>query len=172
LIHEADAAGLTLNLGEEDPQLLGLWLRRAVRPNVLFPGSKFEAGARITREITPSGEPFKNAQGSESTEWLEAPPDQSAASLHVIQQFSWDAATKVGATKDAEARSWAGAVPRHETFFADSITTVSLLDGSVVRAKRSASRTMIHKIEPVEGLPNVPEFSSKLTISVNIERLP
>ena len=172
LLHEAGASGLTLNLGEEDPQLLALWLRRAVRPNVLFPLSKLESGARSTHEFTPSGELFKNAHGSESTEWLEAPSDPPSASLHVIQQLSWDDATQAGASKDGESRSGARAVPRHETFFADSITTVSLLDGSVVRAKRSASRTMIHKIEPVEGLPNAPDFSSKLAISVNIERLP
>lgn len=167
LFHEADASALTLNLGEHGPQLLGLWLRRAARPNVVFPASKFEAGTKVTHEFKPSGELFKNAQGSESTEWLEAPSDQPSVSLHVVQQLSWNAATQMGAT-----RSGAGAVPRHETFFADSVTTISLLDGSVLRAKRSASRAMIHEIEPVDGLPNAPAFSSKLTISVNIERLP
>jgi hypothetical protein len=165
---ESAVSRLPLDFGEGQPPLLALWLRRAVRPSVVFPSLAFAAGASATQELRPSGELWKNAWGSESTDWLEAESATPAASLHVVQQLAWDPPTQTkSATNVAK-----GTVPKHESFFADSITTLSLLDGSVVRANRLASRTTSHKIEPVAGLPEPPDFSSRLTISVSIERLP
>jgi len=168
--HESEVSQLHLDFGESQPPLLVLWLRRAVRPSVVFPALAFAAGASATQLLRPSGELWKDAQGSESTEWLEAQSDTPAASLHVVQQLAWrppvQPASATNVAKDG------GTAPRHESFFADSITTLSLLDGSVVRATRSASRTTSHRIEPFAGLPESPEFSSRLSISVTIERLP
>jgi hypothetical protein len=169
-LHEAAAPALAPDLGEDAPPLLALWLRRAVRPSVVFPSLAMEAGARAKQELRPPGDLLKNAQGSESAEWLDAQSNTPAASLHVVQQLGWDAQAR--ATTATDVATHPGGVPRRETFFADSITTVSLLDGSVLRADRSASRTTSHKMEPVAGLPEPPEFSSKLTISITIERLP
>lgn len=148
------------DLGETAPQLLALWLRRALRPSVIFPAVPFSAGARVERPLEPAGELLRNARGSESTEWLEARDDTPSASLHVVQHLSWD-----GVLQEA-------APPRQEEFFADSLTTVSLLDGGVLRASRSASRATSHRMEPVPGLAAPPDFSSKLTVSVVLERLP
>jgi hypothetical protein len=169
-LHEAAAPTLAPDLGEEAPPLLALWLRRAVRPNVVFPSLAIETGARAKQELRPPGDLLKNAQGSESAEWLDAQSNTPAASLHVVQQLGWDAQAR--ATTAADVATHPGGLPRRENFFADSITTLSLLDGSVLRADRSASRTTSHRMEPVAGLPEPPEFSSKLTISVTIERLP
>jgi len=47
-----------------------------------------------------------------------------------------------------------------------------LLDGGVLQASRTASRTTTRKVGAVPGLPQAPDFSSKLAISVTIERLP
>jgi hypothetical protein len=165
---ESGVYNLPLDFGEGQAPLLALWLRRSVRPSVIFPSLAFAAGASSTQELRPSGELWKNAWGSESTGWLEAESATPAASLHVVQQLSWDPPAQTeSATNVAK-----GTVPKHESFFADAITTLFLLDGSVVRANRSASRTTSHKIEPVAGLPEPPDFSSRLTISVSIERLP
>lgn len=169
-VHDVGALNLPLDLGEDAPPLLALWLRRAVRPNVVFPSLAFEAGARARQELRPSGDLLKNAQGSESTEWLDAQSDTPAASLHVVQQLAWERPVQPANPADVAAHADGG--QKHEGFFADSITTLSLVDGSVLRADRSASRTTSHKLEPVAGLPEPPEFSSKLTISVTIERLP
>jgi hypothetical protein len=165
---ESGVSKLPLDFGEGQPPLLALWLRRAVRPSVVFPSLAFAVGASATQELRPSGELWNNARGSESTDWLEADSATPAASLHVVQQLAWDPTTQ---TKSAMSVA-KGTVPKHEDFFADSITALSLLDGSVVRANRSASRTTSHKIDPVAGLPEAPDFSSRLTISVLIERLP
>ena len=169
-LREAGVSRLPLDFGEDQPPLLALWLRRALRPSVVFPQLAFAAGTSATQELRPSGDIWKDARGSESTEWLEAESDTPAASLHVVQQLAWDPPTQT--TSATNAAKGSATIPKHERFFADSITTLSLLDGSVVRANRSASRTTSHKIEPVAGLPEAPDFSSRLTISVSIERLP
>jgi len=154
------------DLGETSPELLALWLRRAVRPSVIFPALPFEAGAKVERPLHPAGELLRNARGSESTEWLEAREETPSASLHVVQHLSWE-----GASQGPAAGSSTASI-RQEEFFADSLTTVSLLDGGVLRANRSASRTTSHKMESVPGLAVPLDFSSRLTISVVMERLP
>jgi hypothetical protein len=156
-------------LGESAPALLTLWLRRAVRPNVIFPALDFEVGAKSQKAMRPSTERFSNANGSETTEWLDAQGETPAATLHVVQQLTW---------KESPERAEPGGgretskTPKNETFFADSLTTLSLLDGSVLRATRTASRSITNKVDAVPGLPQPPDFSSKLTVSITIERLP
>lgn len=170
LLNDSGAAGFSVDLGEIAPPLLRLWLRRAISPNLVFPKIPLQPGAKSIQALRPSSQFLKNAQGSESTEWLEAQSDVPAASLHVVQQLSWDSAPQT--TPAASAISRSNAAPPYEAFFSDSLITLSLLDGSVLRANRSASRKTTHKMEPVPGLPEPPEFSSKLTISITVERLP
>lgn len=148
-------------LGETSPPLLSLWLVRAVRPNALFPTLHVQPGEKSQRTLHPTDAALPDAEGSESTEWVDAPGDAPAVTLHVVQRLSWRETAKPS-----------DVTPREASFFADSLTTVSLLDGSVQRASRSASRETSHKVDPVPGLPDPPDFSTKLTATIAIERLP
>ena len=156
-------------LAETAPPLLSLWLKRAVRPNVIFPQLPFEIGATSQHSFQPASNLLKNARGSESIEWLDAQGETPAATLHVVQQLVWSVAPPAAAVR-VESRE--SQTQKDESFFADSLSTVSLQDGSLLRANRSASRTTSRHVDPVPGLPQPPEFSSKLTVTVTIERLP
>lgn len=168
-VKESEAAVVPA-LGESGPPLLALWLRRAVHPSVILPAMPFEVGASTQYSLQPENSAMKNAHGSETTEWLDALGETPAAMLHVVQQLAWKSsagAAALEATKAPVSRP-----PRAETFFADSLTTLSLLDGAVLRASRTATRTEAHEVDPVPGLPARPDFSSKLTITVTLERVP
>jgi hypothetical protein len=156
-------------LAEAAPPLLSLWLKRAVRPNVILPELRFEIGARSQQSFQPASNVLKNARGSETTEWLDAQGQTPAATLHVVQQLLWNAAPPAIDSRGEPRQSQA---QKDESFFADSLSMVSLQDGSLLRANRSASRTTSLHVEPVPGLPQPPDFSSKLTLTVTIERLP
>jgi hypothetical protein len=155
-------------LAETSPQLLSLWLKRAVRPNVILPQLELAIGATSQQSFQPASSLLKNARGSETTEWLDSQNEVPAATLHVVQQLLWSStgfATPGGEKTLSQAE-------KEEVFFADSLSTLSLQDGSLLRANRSASRTTTRHVDPVPGLPQPPDFSSKLTLTVTIERLP
>jgi hypothetical protein len=149
------------------PRLLSLWLKRAVRPNVILPQLPFEVGANSRESFQPGSHLLQNAHGSETIEWLDAPGETPAATLHVVQQLLWNAPPSAAAATNSQSRA-----PHDESFFADSLSTVSILDGSLLHANRSASRTTVRHVDPVPGLSQPPDFSSKLTLTVTIERLP
>jgi hypothetical protein len=155
-------------LAEAAPQLLSLWLKRAVRPNVILPQLEMATGATSQQSFQPASSLLKDARGSETTEWLDSQNEVPAATLHVVQQLLWSSAGR--ATPGAE--KTLPPTQKEEAFFADSLSTLSLQDGSLLRANRSASRTTTRHVDPVPGLPQPPDFSSKLTLAVTIERLP
>jgi hypothetical protein len=155
-------------LAETSPPLLSLWLKRAVRPNVMFPQLPFEIGATSQQSFQPASNLLRNARGSENIEWLDAQGEAPGATLHVVQQLLWNT-TPPAAAVQVESRDQ---IQKDESFFADSLSTVSLQDGSLLRANRSASRAASRHVDPVPGLPQPPEFSSKITVTVTIERLP
>jgi len=156
-------------LAETAPPLLSLWLKRAVRPNAILPQLPFEIGATSQQSFQPASNVLKNARGSETTEWLDAQGETPAATLHVVQQLLWSAASPVAAIRIETRESQ---TQKDELFFADSLSILSLQDGSLLRANRSASRSTSRHVDPVPGLSQPPEFSSKLTVTVTIERLP
>jgi len=165
---QTDATSLAIvPLGESAPALLAPWLRRASRASVILPDLPLAIGASRQNALQPSNVQLQNAHGSETTQWLEAQGDTPAATLHVVQQLSWKSSPDAAKSGQSHART-----ARDEIFFADSLTTLSLVDSSVLRASRTASRTTTHPIDPVPGLPNPPDFSSKLTLTVAIERQP
>jgi hypothetical protein len=154
-------------LGEKPPLLLTLWLRRAVRPSVILPTEPLVLGSESRHTTSPAiRSMLPGATGSETTEWLEASDDPSAATLHVVQELTWVTGAKRGSSAphehDTEAK---------ESFFADSLTTLSLLDGSVMNATRSATRETRWILEPVKGLAQPPEFRIKLTVTVTLRKL-
>jgi hypothetical protein len=155
------------NLTGSDSSLLSLWARRAFRPSVIFPKTPLHFGDRAAHRIENVSADRGKPQGEESMEWLEAAGDVPAAMLHVSQNLSWidlpgrDLAKNVTTRPDA----------RH-LFYADSLNTISMLDGSLLKASRSATHETKDTLDPVPGLPDAPVFGSKLTITVTILRLP
>jgi len=154
-------------IGSGSP-LLSLWVRHAFRPSVILPKAPFHFGERTAHRIEaiPStGKP--KPQGEESMEWLEAAGNTPAATLHVSQNLTWiDSPASIGLEKDGAAPN-----PRH-LFYADSLNTISLLDGSLLKASRSATHETRDTLDPVPGLADAPAFGSKLTITVTMLRLP
>ena len=155
------------NLIDSESSLLSLWARHAFRPNVVFPKSPLHFGDRAAHRIENFSSDRTKPEGEESMEWLEASVDIPAATLHVSQNLTWidsggkNLAKNVGTHPD----------PR-QLFYADSLNTISLLDGSLLKASRSATHETKATLDPVAGLPDAPIFGSKLTITVTIFRLP
>jgi hypothetical protein len=155
------------NLIDSGSSLLSLWARHAFRPNVVFPKSPFHFGDRAARRIEDFSTDRAKPKGEESMEWLEASGEIPAATLHVSQNLTWIDSGDRGLTKNVKTRP----DPR-QLFYADSLNTISLLDGSLLKAARSATHETKSTLDPVPGLPDVPIFGSKLTITVTILRLP
>ena len=152
---------------DADSPLLDYWLRRALRPSTILPKTLLNFGTVTSHKIANPSGAASNPAGEESTEWLEASTEAPAATLHVTQNLSWiDSPRKIGFS------SVDGRPPIRQLFYADSLNTISLLDGSVIKASRSATRETKEVLDPVPGLPDAPTFSSKLTITVSIHRLP
>jgi hypothetical protein len=152
--------------GPESP-LLTLWLRRAFRPSVILPKTPLHFGDRAAHRISNPSGIASNPEGEESMEWLEASSDIPAATLHVSQNLTW-----IDPPKKKNASAVTDKPNLHQLFYADSLNTISLLDGSLLKATRSASRETSEVLEPVPGLPDAPVFGSKVTITVSILRLP
>lgn len=171
LTYEENRQGLISNLSnqqepklaESSPALLSLWLRRALRPSVIFPPAPFRVGAKDERKISPAAAGLAGSSGSESTEWLLSPGETPASILHVSQQLAWTEPGEAGTTGRAQPAGQA-------SFYADSMTTVSLVDGSVESATRSASRELRRVLDPVEGLAAPPEFRTRLMAVVTLRR--
>jgi len=158
---------LSSQLTNLDLSLLMLWIRHAFRPSVLLPQTPIQFGARTEHAIANSTSGDASPLGEESTEWFEASSDPPAATLHVSQDLRWtDPPLKSGFTNVG------GTPAKRQLFYADSLNTISLLDGSLLKASRSATRETKELLEPVQGLPDAPEFGSKLTVTVTILRLP
>lgn len=165
LIHGLPQASGDLT-GPDSP-LLSLWLRRAFRPSVILPKTPLHFGDRAAHKISNPYRIASNPEGEESMEWLEASSDPPAATLHVSQNLSWtDAPLKKDTSSTTDKPN-----QRH-LFYADSLNTISLLDGSLLKASRSATLETKEALDPVPGLPDPPTFGSKLTITVTMLRLP
>lgn len=150
-----------------DSSLLSLWARRAFRPSVIFPKTPLHFGDPAVHRIENFSADRHKPEGEESLEWLEASGGVPAAMLHVSQNLSWIDSPGKDLTKNAASRP----DPRH-LFYADSLNTVSMLDGSLLKASRSATHETKDTLDPVPGLPDAPVFGSKLTITVTMLRLP
>lgn len=155
------------NLIDSDSSLLSLWARHAFRPNVVFPKTPLHFGDRAAHRIENFSPDPAKPQGEESLEWLEASGEIPAATLHVSQNLAWIDSGAGNLTKNVTTRP----DPR-QLFYADSLNTISLLDGSLLKASRSATHETKSALDPVPGLPDTPIFGSKLTITVTILRLP
>jgi len=162
--------GLPLAAGDitgPDSPLLSLWIRHAFRPSVILPKTPLHFGDRAAHRISNPSGIASNPEGEESMEWLEASSDPPAVTLHVSQNLTWmDAPHKKNASTITEKQN------QRQLFYADSLNTISLLDASLLKASRSATRETKQVLDPVPGLPDAPTFGTKLTITVTMLRLP
>ena len=105
--------------------------------------------------------------GSETIEWMEGRADPPSVILHITQSLSW-----IEKSRRSAGQSNSALPPARITFYADALNTLSLLDASILSGSRSASYETRQALDPIPGLPDAPEFGSKLTITVTLLRLP
>ncbi len=148
-------------LDEAPPPLLMLWLLRALRPTAALPDKPIRFHERWQE---PRAAPLRNwtdVRGSETGEWLEAlEVFEPAAQLHTVQQIF--GTVVAGSEKPPEGAAQA-------RFHGESLNTISLTDGWVLAATRSATREVTWTLAPAEGLQERPEFRAKLSVEVRIE---
>lgn len=148
------------NLGEAAPAVLSLWLMRALRPTSTLPAKPLEIGQSWSEPRAAEIPPWRDVQGSERVEWLEAPPGpEPAVRLHVVQQISGT----VPDTLEAAERP-----PAKGQFLADSLSLLSLKDARLLAATRSASRETVWTIESVPGLTEPQRFRARLAVQIEI----
>lgn len=156
-------------LSEDSPALLSLWLVRALRPSAILPAEPLRIGEHWRRETHGAAPPWEETRGFESGEWSEATGPSAAAILRTTQELAGSIpASKELASMTGVARELQKGGGR---FFAESLATISVLDGSLLEARRSASRETTWTLTAVEGLPAPPQFSEKLSVTLTIRRL-
>jgi len=172
--YEEGKDGLIRGLPEAASQLAGpdlsflsLWLRRAFRPSLILPKEPMRFGTPVEHKIGDAVVSSWRPSGTETIEWAEGGNEPPAVILHVAQSLSWMERPTIRQEKNS-----LQIPPEKATFYADSLNTISLLDGSLLNSSRSASYEAKQVLEAVPGLPDAPEFGSKLTITVTMQRLP
>ena len=152
---------------EASPPLLTLWLLRALRPVATLPARPISIGDhwQEPRGILLGG--WDDVKGTENGEWLEPPhagnssaDAEPAVRLLVIQQI--EGKIVAGPDKPPEGAA-------NGRFHAESLSTLSLSDGRVLAATRSATREITWTLAPVPGLEHAPEFHARLSVQIEIE---
>jgi len=150
-------------LDEPEPRLLTPWMLRALRPTAALPAQplKFGAGWREPRAVQLPK--WSDVHGTESGEWLEAPDArETAARLHIVQQISGKVTGGADSPQEATGEG---------RFYGESLALISLADGRVLTATRSATREITWTLARVEGLPEPPRFRGKLSVEISIEEI-
>jgi hypothetical protein len=148
-------------LGEEPPQLLSLWLLRAVRPAAVLPATPIQVGVPWLELRAVQLPNWADVRGSETGEWLEAlESSEPAVRLHLVQGIFGTVVS--GAEKPPEGTAQA-------RFHGESLNTLSLSDGRLLAAARSALREVTWTLAPIEGLRERPQFRGRLSVEVQIE---
>lgn len=152
---------------DSESSVLSLWIRRAFRPSVVLPKTPVEFGTRTEHKVGNPPASESQPKGDESSEWLESQSETPSAIWHVSQNLRW-----IDPPNQKVSNTPGGKPQMRQLFYADSLNTISLLDGSLLKASRSATRETTELLNPVSGLADPPTFGSKLTITVTILRLP
>jgi hypothetical protein len=156
---------------DQDPPVLTLWLRRALRPSASLPSRPPQVGERWNEARRVQLPPWNNLRGSEDFAWLEpsAPPASGARciSLHTVQQIS----SPVPARTE-EGPHWLG------RFHGESLSTLVHAGaplyggyGSLYSATRSGSRETTHVGERIPSLADLPVFRARTAVEVRIQVL-
>ncbi len=148
-------------LGEEAPPLLSLWLLRAVRPAAVLPAAPIQVGVPWQEPRTVQLPNWGDVRSSQTGEWLEAlESSEPTVRLHIVQEIF--GAVVSGAKKPPEGTAQA-------RFHGESLNTLSLGDGHLLAARRSALREITWTLSPIEGLRERPQFRGRLSVEVQIE---
>ena len=162
------------SLDEPAPALLTLWLLRALRPLANLPQRPLRLGDHWQEPRAIQLERWSEVSAVESGEWLEAPPGETATvRLHIVQQISGRIPPLFAQTDTDKERTnpppTGNEVESEGRFHGESLSTLSLQDGGLLRAIRSASRERTDLLAPVPGLPDRPRFRATLSVQVEIE---
>ena len=174
----ADAAP---RFDESPPALFTLWLMHALRPTAALPDRPARAGDVWQEPRTVQVAGWTDVHAGETAEWLEAAPlpaNRAALRLHVTQEISGRVDQPAPASEPVATSGASSSGPqtpqkksseKTERFFAESLSTIALEDGSVVAASRSARKETIQTLAPVPGLSTPPRFRATLSVQVEIE---
>lgn len=167
-------SGLAAQAGpqlDQDPPVLTLWLRRALRPTVSLPTRRPRVGEKWNEARRVQLPPWNNLMGSEDFAWLEAPGSPASAaqfiSLHVVQQISSPVPAQT-----QEGPHWLG------RFHGESVSTLVHSGaplyggyGSLYFATRSGTRETTHVGERIPSLADLPVFRARTSVEVRIQVL-
>ena len=164
-------------LDEAAPVLLTLWLALALRPEAVLPARPIRFGERWQGLRAVSLPEWADVQGYEAGEWLEAPGSgEPAVRLLVTQNISGQVAS--GKERSLNDGADSGVVSVAGRFHAESLSTVSLTDGHLLAATRSATREITWTLAPGKGSGDnsskcedsgqPPRFQARLSVQVTI----
>jgi hypothetical protein len=148
------------DLGEQAPRVLTAWMLRALRPSAALPERPLRLDDRWQEPRSVTLPNWSATTGSESGQWFAAGDSRTSARLDVVQQI--DGTVASGPEKPPEGDAAA-------RFHGESLSTVSLDDGRLLSATRSATREITWTLRPVSGLAEPPRFGSRLTVEIQIE---
>ena len=154
------------SLGETAPLILTLWVLRALRPAAALPVHPIVFGDRWQEPRVVKLSPWADARAQESGEWVAVPETaavEPSARLLTVQQISGMVTS--GSEKPPEGTAQA-------RFHGESLATLSLSDGHVLEATRSAMREISWTLAPIAGLAKPPEFRARLAVQIDIKECP
>ena len=149
------------DIEEAQPLLLTLWLLHALRPAATLPRRTVRFGDRWQEPRAAELKDWQGVQGWESGEWLEAPESgELAVRLLVVQQI-------LGSVTSGPEKPPEGAAQGR--FHAESLATVSLADGHLLAATRSATREITWTLPSTGDLAGPAQFRTQLSAEVQME---
>lgn len=151
------------SLGEAAPPILTLWILRALRPAAALPVRPIVFGDRWQEPRVVKLSPWTDARAQESGEWVAVPETaavEPSARLLTVQQVLGTVTS--GSEKPPEGTAQA-------RFHGESLATLSLSDGHILEAMRSATREISWTLAPIAGLAKAPEFRARLAVQIEIE---
>jgi hypothetical protein len=150
---------------EQSPRVLTAWLMRALRPTTALPVHPIAYNQTWQEPRAVQFTEWREARGSESGEWLGdtaglRAQGEPALQLHTTQEIA-------GTISEGKEKSAEGTAQAH--FHAESLSTLALEDLRLLGATRSATREIVWKLAPVEGLATAPQFRGRLLAEIRIK---
>jgi hypothetical protein len=146
----------------------------AVRPAVALPKRPIELGATWTAPRAVELPGWSAIEASEENSWLA--PDENAATepavrLLTVQQIAGNVASPESGSGNSPVNNPTKSNPAgaRAAFHAESLATVSLKNGAVLAASRSASRELSWVPALAKGAGRPPRFHARLAAEITVE---